>query len=564
MRWRSMWATAAVVLGCGGATVSPRRASDAAPDQPSPDALVTPPDVPVVTSPDVVMVTPDVPVVTPPDVPLVTPDVVMPTGRAPLGAMCATDAECESGLCALSAGLRAGCARPCTSDAMCRDLGSNFSCAVDRAPSGARLACNDAPGATGDVAARCTADAQCFNNLCLDGMCHNPCGAPTDCVAGWSCVATPVSGRLLNVCNASPITGVTMQDFLLFEDDLRVDSTTDELRVVAPPDTVSLTWVSFDLGGQNLLASVTRVIAPGGEDLVNSRTWSLLRDQTIRTFPTHYQINMATRATRDDDAVTPGLYRSTHALFNDRMGTAVATRRLRAQVRIKRAPGGRVGNGWPLRLVVYLVGLSGGPTAATAPSNRRLQAAITQMRTLYASAGIALSVAAYRDVTGADASTYSVIDSREEFQQLLTRTVGLDGDVLPLFFVRGISASAGLEGAIGVAGAIDGPPGIHGTISSGVVAGWDTTLGRTDLLGQVISHECGHYLGLWHVVEHLAACTTAGQSDCSAFGGVDPISDTPTTAAAASRYLMNWTTDGSNTTISTGESVVMRMHPLVH
>ena len=58
-----------------------------------------------------------------------------------------------------------------------------------------------------------------------------------------------------------------------------------------------------------------------------------------------------------------------------------------------------------------------------------------------------------------------------------------------------------------------------------MVASWDNTFGRTDLLPQVLAHECGHYLGLWHSMENLAACTTAGQANCSLWGGVDNLTD---------------------------------------
>jgi len=128
--------------------------------------------------------------------------------------------------------------------------------------------------------------------------------------------------------------------------------------------------------------------------------------------------------------------------------------------------------------------------------------------------------------------------------------------------VRGIATNAGLENAIGIAGGINGPPGIQGTVSSGVVASWDNSSGRTDLLGQVLAHECGHYLGLWHVRERAAPCTALGQMDCSIFGGVDNITDTPT-GATATQYLMYWTTDGTNNRVSAGQGLMMRLNPMV-
>jgi hypothetical protein len=211
---------------------------------------------------------------------------------------------------------------------------------------------------------------------------------------------------------------------------------------------------------------------------------------------------------------------------------------------------------------VWLVGLPG-LTATNAPSNVRLQAALTRMRQIYAAANVGLDVVGYQDFPAALAARYAVIDSRAELQELFARTAGAVGPVLNLMLVRGISSSAGLENAIGIAGAIAGPAGLHGTVASGVVAGWETTLGRVDLLPQTLAHECGHYLGLWHTRESQAACATPSQMMCSPFGGVDPITDTPTDASAAN-YLMYWqASNGGNVAISPGQSVVMRGHPLV-
>ena len=152
-----------------------------------------------------------------------------------------------------------------------------------------------------------------------------------------------------------------------------------------------------------------------------------------------------------------------------------------------------------------------GLNAAAAPRNARLQSALSRMRTIYASVGVNLAIEGYADLSAADAARFATIDSQEELRALFQRSSGMTGDVLPIFLVRGISSAAGLENAIGIAGGINGPPGIFGTVSSGVVASWDNTFGRNDLLAQVLAHECGHYLGLWHTMERNPACTTAGQ-----------------------------------------------------
>ncbi|TAK29971.1 MAG: hypothetical protein EPO40_09120 [Myxococcaceae bacterium] len=534
-------------LGCGASVTQ------------NPTGLADVPDAAVDVAPAAVDVPP-----APVDVPVAMVDVPPPepTDLA-LGETCTRDQQCASGLCAQTPGVVAGCAQPCVDDETCLAVNSQLSCVLDRAPGGGRLVCGQVVSAEVDPAGACTQDTECFSGFCLDGLCHNPCADDSVCAAGWRCGAQPVGARSVQVCRANPISGVTVEDYVLFEGLASVDRGTLPLQVVAPPDTVSLTWVTQDLAGPDLFASVTGVTAPDGRTLVDLRSWNTLREQQVRTLPSRLQINGATFPGRTMEPMVPGVFRSSHALLNDRSGSPVASRRMRAMVRVKRAPGGIAANGWTLRLRVIMGGIAG-LNAAAAPRNARLQSALSRMRAIYASVGVNLAVEGYADLSAADAARFATIDSQEELRALFQRSSGMTGDVLPIFLVRGISSAAGLENAIGIAGGINGPPGIFGTVSSGVVASWDNTFGRTDLLAQVLAHECGHYLGLWHTMERNPACTTAGQADCSLWGGVDNLTDTPATMAGASRYLMYWTTSGSNELVSAGQGLMMRGNPIIH
>ena len=523
----------------------------------------TPPaDVPAppVDAPPVVVDVPPVMVV---DAPPVVVDAPPEPGDLPLGEPCARDQQCASGVCAQTPGVVAGCAQPCADDDACIAVNSQLSCVLDRAPGGGRLVCAQVAGAEVDRAGACAADTECLSGFCLDGLCHNACVDDAACVAGWRCGAQPVGARSVQVCRANPVTRVSVEDFVLFEGLASVDRSTMPLEVVAPPDTVSLTWVTQDLGGADLYASVSSVIAPDSRTLVDLRTWSTLREQQVRTLPSRLQVNTATFPGRDMDPMVPGVFRASHALLNDRDGTPVGSRRMRALVRVKRAPGGVAAAGWTLTLRVFIGGVTG-LSATTARSNLRLQNALTRLRSIYAAVGVNVTVDAYVDLAAADAARFATIDSQDELRALFQRSAGVMGDVLPIFLVRGISTNAGLENAIGIAGSINGPPGISGTVSSGVVASWDNTFGRTDLLAQVLAHECGHYLGLWHTMERNPPCTTAGQADCSLWGGVDNLTDTPATMAGAARNLMYWTTNGSNELLSAAQGLMMRGNPIIH
>ncbi len=541
-------AIAALLLaaGCGSTTVTPPAPADA-----RDEASVT--DAPLVDAIAPDATAPDVPAVDAPPPPPPPP----PVGTLPLGSACERDEQCTSGVCVDSPGLSHECGQRCRRNADCVPLGATFNCALDRA-GGGRWVCGEVQNAGEDPGGECSVDADCFSNVCYDGRCHGACAADADCNPGWRCTPFSLTGGRATYCGHAPITGVTVEPYTLYEGASTVDRGTAEARLFVPPDAVSITWTTQDLDGSDVFAAVSHVAAPDASSLVDLRTWTMLRDQPIRTVPARYQFNSATLPARDGQRVLPGAYASSHLLFNP-MGVDVTSRRVRTTALVKRAPGGRLDAGAVL-LRLWFVGTRT-VNAASAPTNTRLTAAVDEMRRIYAAAGVGVTVLGYVDATAADAARYGVIDSPQELRELFTRTGGNPDPVLNLMFVRGISSTAGLENAVGVAGAIDGPAGANGTVASGVVVGWETTQGRTDILGQVMAHECGHYLGLWHPVEQLAGCTTSGQMGCSPFGGVDPIGDTPTDATA-SRNLMFWQAQGG-TALSAGQGYVMRAHALV-
>jgi hypothetical protein len=548
------------LVACGGNTVTPTLARDAAIATDTTATTDTPTATDTATATDQPMVTVDVP---PP-----------PTDRGPsaprgLGEPCDSDAQCASRICAATTNVAGTCATPCQRSSDCASRGPRSSCTFDRPSLSARIAavCAEAPPTAVDDGESCMRDDECASGLCFGAQCHNICGDNTECPAGWTCGPQIVNGGAVRMCGFAPVARVSVESYTLYEGSTFVDRGTNELRVLVPSDAVSITWTTQDLEGSNLFAAVASVTDPEDRALVDLRSWSILNEQEIRTVPSRYQFNTARWPARDGVRVAAGAYRSAHLLFNDRGVTTVTSRRVRAAAILKRAAGGVVANDWRLRVRVFVVGLNG-VTAATAPTNTRLQRALTLVRQYYAAANVGFEVTGYADVTGADATRFAVIDSRDEFRELLTRSASSAGPVLNLFLVRGISGSAGLENAIGVAGAIDGPPGIHGTTQSGVLVGWESTQSVADFLPITIAHECGHYLGLWHVREGYTPCTVPNPpagTMCSPFGGVDAISDTPRDDASARQYMMYWQTTlgNNNTSISAGQSLVMRGNPLI-
>ena len=483
----------------------------------------------------------------------------------PNGSECNSDMQCESHICVLSPDLVPGCAAPCAVDDDCVGQATGAFCAVDRSASGGRLVCAAIEGGTsgfeGDI---CNADRDCVSDLCVAHVCREGCSADDQCTAGSHCVTQDINGGAVRVCGHAPITGPTVEDYTVVSGSQFVDRGGNKFFVV-PDDAVSLTFITRDMEGSNLYASVPSLVAPDSTPWIDSASWNGVADQPVREILGAYQINSALAPSSDTLAIQPGQYSVVFTLFNDtQAGTRVQSRNTQGIVRVKRAPGGMLPATGTLHMRIFFVGVPG-INASTAPSNTALRRAVQGMQTIYAQVGIDVVVDGYADISGTDASTFSVIDTQDEFDQLLTRTSSSSGDVLNLLFVRSISMNAGLEGAIGVAGDIVGPPGIHGTIHSGVVVGWESTMGfgGPAVTAQTMSHECGHYLGLWHTQESQPGCTNMLAAGCSPYHGVDPISDTPS-GRASEPYLMNWfTSDGTNGDLSPGEGIVMRSSALV-
>lgn len=540
MRSRAL-ASVLFALGCGSEPAAPAPV-DAAVDAPA-DVVV---DAPAA----------DAPIFDPGP-----PREIHPNASAP-GTACASDDACVHGVCAQGEGLVHACAWRCQRDADCATLGGDYRCALERAGAQSRLVCARAAEGRGDTLDRCVIDADCRNARCLEGACVGACGADDDCPPGLRCGNVDVEGARLGLCRPSPIDGVTVERFTIFNGDVPVGERTSERGVFVPSDAVSAMWTTHDLDGADLYAAIASLRSPKGDPVVELSTWSNLFAQPLRTNPARLQFNAAMVAANDGVSLQPGVWRSSHILTDFRRGTE-ATRRMSAALILKRAPGGAAAEGWTLRLRIVFVGTRD-IDAARAPSNARLTAAVETMRRIYGTVGVRLEVVGYDDLQGADAAQLSVIDDRGELQDLFNRPTEGD-DVLTLYLVRGIASGTDFDGAIGVAGAILGPPGVGSTVQSGVLVGWETTLSpRRDQLGFTMAHECGHYLGLSHTRERLPGCTAMMNTNCASWGGVDAIDDTPEVNTLAARYLMYYLAVGGNELLSPTQGLVMRRNPLVH
>jgi hypothetical protein len=212
----------------------------------------------------------------------------------------------------------------------------------------------------------------------------------------------------------------------------------------------------------------------------------------------------------------------------------------------KFAPGAKQDTG-QLTVNFFFNGLANHPcgnlTAANAASSSAMQGVLTNFRAIYAKAGLTIATVNYHDLNRSD--LYTVNGEDEATLNKLFETSSTETNrAVNVFLVRSLTP----QGLLGVAGGIPGPP-LHGTAHSGIVATWEGQC--YGVMGNVIPHEVGHYLGLFHNIEADAK----GNDDPT---HQDALPDTNT----SHDNLMYWNEEGGDE-VSAGQGWVMRGNFLV-
>jgi hypothetical protein len=220
----------------------------------------------------------------------------------------------------------------------------------------------------------------------------------------------------------------------------------------------------------------------------------------------------------------------------------------------------KTGEGSQVDLNIHFVGTRG-INAENAEGHEGFQTALQRFDEIYGPAGVSIRNIRYQDSPPEVSSRFRILRSQEAAFQLVATSEKpgeSEDEVLSInvFIIDQFAISGG--SILGISAGLPGAAGFHGGRSSGLVF-TASVLGNPRLLGQVLAHEVGHYLGLFHTTEQ------GGRS-------FDPLDDTdqcqrrqwdnPERCPDINNLMFPFAGD-AHATISEAQTSVLHANPLV-
>jgi hypothetical protein len=401
----------------------------------------------------------------------------------PLGGVCRSDEQCTSGLCHQESELDGICLELCGGQELC-DGGMvcgalwEDGAPVPRCmpPAGTRVA--------GDL---CGGGADCASGICAHGACVYPCSHGGACDNAGECVVSDadIEGQpaTIEICQPTVASGVRTLDFGTIPTERGVV----QVEFDAPEDIASFAVVAWT--DEPVLLQPRNLIGPGGQELIGNNGTGL-----IRVYDSEWVSTILVPNTdREGARPIPGRY-SLEIHAHEVEGELLTDADVHLRVLFKVREGG-TSDGGELVLNIHIAPHVYGPlSASNARESPYIRDILDRVRFFYGDGcNVPLIDVRYFDLD----ADYSLIGSDEELREMFQEvSPGTPRATANVFVVRDLSGVA--EWLAGISGGIPGPPGVLGTIRSGVAV---SAQERAEDAGDVLAHELGHFLGLFHPTE---------------------------------------------------------------